>query len=51
MPAIWSFAREALETFRLAGVPRPETFRQTCLKARMSYVGVRKAREMQTADT
>lgn len=33
------------ETFRIWGVPRPETFCQTCLKARMSFVGVQKARE------
>lgn len=32
------------ETFRLAGVPRPEAFRQTCLKAHHSYVGVDQAR-------
>jgi hypothetical protein len=32
------------ETFRIAGVPRPETFRQTCLKAGTSFVGVQKAR-------
>jgi hypothetical protein len=32
------------ETFRIAGVPRPETFRHTCLKARHSFVGVQKAR-------
>jgi hypothetical protein len=30
-----------IETFRLFGVPRPETFRQTCLKANMVYVGVK----------
>jgi hypothetical protein len=29
------------ETFRLLGVPRPETFRQTCLKANMAFVGVK----------
>ena len=45
------FRKGALETFRLTGVPRPETFRQTCLKARMSYVGVRNAREMETANS
>ena len=33
------------ETFRIDGVPRPETFRQTCLKANMSYVGVKQLRE------
>ncbi|HEV3415792.1 MAG TPA: PH domain-containing protein [Pirellulales bacterium] len=43
------FRRGALETFRLPGVPRPETFRQTCLKARMSFIGVREALEVQTA--
>jgi len=32
------------ETFRIAAVPRPETFRQTCLKANMSFVGVQKLR-------
>ncbi len=43
------FRKKDLETFRLLGVPRPETFRQTCLKARMSFVGVRKAMDLQTA--
>jgi hypothetical protein len=38
------FRQGATETFRIAGVPRPETFRHTCLKARMSYVGVQQAR-------
>jgi hypothetical protein len=33
------------ETFRIAAVPRPETFRQTCLKANMSFVGIKKLRE------
>jgi len=37
------------ETFRLWAVPRPETFRHTCLKAQMSYVGVKKARELGAA--
>jgi hypothetical protein len=37
------------ETFRLAGVPRPETFRQTCLKANMSFVGVQKLRAIGAA--
>ena len=36
--------KQAGETvLRLAGVSRPESFRQTCLKSRMSYVGVRQA--------
>jgi hypothetical protein len=38
------FRQGTTETFRIAGVPRPETFRQTCLKARHSFVGVQKAR-------
>jgi hypothetical protein len=38
------FRQGQVETFRIAGVPRPETFRQTCLKAHMSYAGVAKAR-------
>jgi hypothetical protein len=37
------------ETFRIAGVPRPETFRQTCLKANMSFVGVQKLRAIGAA--
>lgn len=39
------FRQGAVETFRIWGVPRPETFRQTCWKAHMSYVGVQKAKE------
>jgi hypothetical protein len=38
------FRHGAVETFRIWGVPRPETFRHTCLKAQMSYVGVQQAR-------
>jgi hypothetical protein len=38
------FRQGTIETFRIWGVPRPETFRQTCLKARMSFVGVQQAR-------
>ena len=34
------FRRGPIETFRLDGVSRPETFRQTCLKARLGYNGV-----------
>jgi hypothetical protein len=37
------FRKGQVETFRLSGVPRPETFRQTCLKAQRSYAGVRQA--------
>src|SRR5262245_16770586 len=38
------FRQGQVETFRIWGVPRPETFRQTCLKARHSFVGVQQAR-------
>jgi hypothetical protein len=38
------FRNGQIETFRLLGVPHPEAFRQTCLKARMGFVGVLKAR-------
>ncbi len=34
-----------VETFRLAGVPHPKAFRQTCLKAGQGFVGVQQARE------
>ena len=34
------FRRGQTETLRLSGVSRPESFRQTCLKVRQSYVGV-----------
>lgn len=40
------FRQGPTETFRIWGVPRPETFRQTCLKARMSFEGVRRAKTM-----
>jgi hypothetical protein len=36
------FRNGPVETMRLPGVSRPETFRQTCLKARHSFVGVKK---------
>ena len=35
------FRNGDVETLRLVGVKRPETFRRTCLKAHASYVGVR----------
>ena len=38
------FRQGQVETFRIWGVPRPETFRQTCLKANQSFVGVQQAR-------
>jgi hypothetical protein len=37
------FRRGAVETFRISGVSRPETFRHTCLKAQQSFAGVGKA--------
>lgn len=43
------FRKGSLETLRLSGVPRPETFRQTCLKAQRAYVGVKRALEQQIA--
>jgi hypothetical protein len=43
------FRKGKVETFRLSGVSRPETFRQTCLKAQRSYAGVRKALEQEAA--
>ena len=35
------FRNGPIETFRLAGVSRPETFRHTCLAARAGYLGAR----------
>ena len=43
------FSNGGIETFRLEGVQRPETFRHTCLKARQSFVGVQQALERETA--
>ena len=37
------FRNGDVETLRLLGVSRPESFRQTCLKAHISHVGVQKA--------
>ena len=37
------FRRGAVETFRLSGVSRPETFRHTCLSARRGYLGARES--------
>jgi hypothetical protein len=41
------FRKGTLEALRLQGVPRPETFRQTCLKAQRAYVGVKQALALQ----
>ncbi|MCA9233366.1 MAG: hypothetical protein KDA57_22165 [Planctomycetales bacterium] len=43
------FRNGPIETFRLAGVPHPEAFRITCLKAHAGYVGVQQAREIGAA--
>jgi hypothetical protein len=40
------FRRGSVETFRLRGVLRPETFRQACMKAHLAYVSVRRALEL-----
>ena len=37
------FFKGKVETFRLDGIPNPEPFRQTCLKAQRGHVGVKKA--------
>jgi len=37
------FKRGDVETFRLEGVSRPESFRETCLKSHLSFVGVKRA--------
>ncbi|HEX7378266.1 MAG TPA: PH domain-containing protein [Pirellulales bacterium] len=37
------FRQGKVETFRLSGVPRPETFRQTCLKTQRAHSSVKKA--------
>ena len=42
--ALFVFKDGPVESFRLSGVPQPETFRQACLKARQSFAGVEQAR-------
>ena len=44
------FRKGPIETFRLLGVPHPEPFRQTCLKAHLGFVGVEKARGLGFVD-
>lgn len=41
------FRQDGVETFRLEAVSRPESFRSTCMKSRMSFVGVKRALERQ----
>ena len=43
------FRSGQIETFRLSGVPHPEAFSRTCLKARSGFVGVQQAREVGAA--
>lgn len=43
------FRKGQIETFRLHGVSRPQSFRHTCLKAQQGFVGVRKAMEREMA--
>jgi hypothetical protein len=43
------FRRGTIEAMRLNGVSRPETFRQTCLKAQRSRAGVNRALQLQAA--
>ena len=38
------FRNGQIETFRLIGVSRPETFKRTCLDARRGYIGAHNAR-------
>ena len=37
------FRLDQTETFRLAGVSRPDAFRRTCLKSQQSFTGIRQA--------
>ncbi len=43
------FRNGSTETFRLAGVPHPEPFRQTCMKTRAGFLGVQQAQELAAA--
>jgi hypothetical protein len=43
------FRKGPVEVLTLPGVPRPETFRQTCLKAHLAYVAVKAAAGKQAA--
>ena len=39
------FRRGTAEIFRLSGVPHPEPFRQTCMKAHVGFVGVQELKK------
>ena len=43
------FTQDGAEVFRLQGVSRPAVLRQSCLKSRMAFVGVKQATERQAA--
>lgn len=43
------FRKGTLETFRISGVPRPDTFKQVCLKAQRANASVKKALAHQPA--
>lgn len=43
------FRRGSIEALRLGGVSRPETFRQTCMKAQRSRAGINQALLLQAA--
>jgi len=45
------FRNGAVETFRISGVPHPESFKQTCLKAQRAVTSVRKIVARQQAVT
>jgi hypothetical protein len=42
-----AFFRTGQEVFRLAGVPRPETFREVCLKQQKAYVATKEVLRQQ----
>jgi len=43
------FMRDSAEVFRLQGVSRPAALRQSCMKSRMAFVGVKETIEQQAA--
>jgi hypothetical protein len=43
------FSKGTVETFRLEGVSRPDSFRHICLKASQAYRGVKQAVELQAS--
>jgi hypothetical protein len=43
------FRKGQVETFRLSGVPLPQTFRRTCLETHAAFVGARRETKRQEA--